>query len=80
KEEYDKIDNDTKTVSTHRNNVFGTLVNFFKHKDEDQCVNVDYGKDDITKKEEDYQITICQDGKFVATFDTGKKKKIIIRK
>ncbi|CAB4492844.1 unnamed protein product [Rhizophagus irregularis] len=69
-EEYDKIDNDTKTVSTHRNNVFGTLVNFFKHKDEDQCVNVDYGKDDITKKEEDYQITICQDGKFVATFDT----------
>ncbi|CAG8684547.1 671_t:CDS:10 [Rhizophagus irregularis] len=69
-EDYDKIDNDTKTVSTHRNNVFGTLVNFFKHKDEDQCVNVDYGKDDITKKEEDYQITICQDGKFVATFDT----------
>ncbi|CAB5392141.1 unnamed protein product [Rhizophagus irregularis] len=69
-EEYDKIDNDTKTVSTHRNNVFGTLVNFFKHKDEDQSVNVDYGKDDITKKEEDYQITICQDGKFVATFDT----------
>ncbi|PKC15343.1 hypothetical protein RhiirA5_494633 [Rhizophagus irregularis] len=37
------------------------------HKDEDQSVNVDYGKDDITKKEEDYQITICQDGKFVAT-------------
>ncbi|PKY55879.1 hypothetical protein RhiirA4_448539 [Rhizophagus irregularis] len=72
-EDYDKIDNDTKTVSTHRNNVFGTLVNFFKHKDEDQSVNVDYGKDDITKKEEDYQITICQDGKFVATFDTDYK-------
>ncbi|CAB4443390.1 unnamed protein product [Rhizophagus irregularis] len=63
------------------NNVFGKIVNYFKHKDEDSVEdldedldeNEDYEKDDNIKNEGYYQIAISQDGKFAATFDTGKK-------
>jgi len=34
-------------------------------------------KNEITDNSEDYQIAICQDGKFVATFDTGKFHKFM---
>ena len=48
--------------------------NFEKSPDEINNSN-EYEKDDpndpLTRKE-DYQIAICQDGKFTATFDTGK--------
>jgi hypothetical protein len=38
----------------------------------DQSKNVAYGEDLTTNKEEYFRIAICQDGKFVATFDVGK--------
>ena len=33
---------------------------------------IHYEEDKITENLEDFQINICQDGKFAATFDTGK--------
>lgn len=35
--------------------------------------NINYTNNDITEKKEVYQIEISQNGKFAATFDTGKK-------
>ncbi|GBB90169.1 hypothetical protein RclHR1_17030002 [Rhizophagus clarus] len=61
---------DAANVSTKQHNVFGKIVNYFKH--EDPGVDVDYETDIIIKKEkDDYQIAISQDGKFAATFDTA---------
>ncbi|UZO23321.1 uncharacterized protein OCT59_015664 [Rhizophagus irregularis] len=34
-------------------------------------ININYEKDDITMNKEDYQIELCQDGRFAATFDTA---------
>ena len=42
----------------------------FKDKCED--TEISYGVDKTTKYLEDYQIDICQDGKFAITFDRGK--------
>ncbi|RGB26261.1 hypothetical protein C1646_427055 [Rhizophagus diaphanus] len=46
------------------------VVNVFKN----QVLNeeVYYGIDEVSEKE-NYQIAICQNGKFAVTFDTGKK-------
>lgn len=36
-------------------------------------IETDHIKDDIsTTKKEDYQIAVCQNGKFAVTFDAGK--------
>ncbi|PKY33126.1 hypothetical protein RhiirB3_451804 [Rhizophagus irregularis] len=53
-----------------RNNTFiRSIANYFhKHNDE---ISINYGKDDITTNKEDYQIELCQDGRFAATFDTA---------
>jgi hypothetical protein len=40
----------------------------FKNKENSSYDNTN----DVTNKKEDYRIAICQDGKFVVTFDTGK--------
>jgi hypothetical protein len=63
----------TKIVNNYGKKVYHDVVNCFNYQN--PIVNVDYGKDNITEKKEDYQIAICQDGKFAVTFDTGKKKK-----
>ena len=42
----------------------------FRGKGEGTRIN--YGEDKITENLEDFQISISQDGKFAATFDTGK--------
>ncbi|PKY56190.1 hypothetical protein RhiirA4_476286 [Rhizophagus irregularis] len=46
-----------------------SLKNLFK-TDEYLTENVKYEIEDDTTKKEDYQIAICQDGKFAVTFDT----------
>ncbi|CAG8579483.1 9582_t:CDS:10 [Rhizophagus irregularis] len=55
-----------------RNNTFtknvANYLNFNKHKDEK---DINYGKDDITMNKEVYQIELCLDGRFAATFDTA---------
>ena len=33
--------------------------------------------DETTDKKENYQIAICQDGKFVVTFDTGRCRSVV---
>jgi hypothetical protein len=55
-----------------RNNTFTrSVVNYFnKHDDE---ISINYEKDDTTMNKEVYQIELCLDGRFAATFDTGKK-------
>ncbi|GES84515.1 hypothetical protein GLOIN_2v1846762 [Rhizophagus clarus] len=63
-----KVMNENDTITD--NNIFGKIVNHFKHEEgEDPIVEVGYRSYDISKKE-DYQIAISQDGKFVVTFDT----------
>ncbi|CAB5370386.1 unnamed protein product [Rhizophagus irregularis] len=69
------IEIDTKTELAHqvkqRKNIFENIINYnSKYVKE---VNVGYVKDDIISKKGDHQIVICQDGKFVATFDTESK-------
>lgn len=59
-------------------NIFNDVVNYFKYEEENSDVNVNYTNNDITnnditEKKEVYQIEISQNGKFAATFDTGKK-------
>ncbi|PKK61033.1 hypothetical protein RhiirC2_718703 [Rhizophagus irregularis] len=49
-------------------NVANYLNNFNKHKDEK---DINYGNDDITMNKEVYQIELCLDGRFAATFDTA---------
>ncbi|CAB5370384.1 unnamed protein product [Rhizophagus irregularis] len=71
------IEIDTKTELAHqvkqRKNIFENIINYnSKYVKE---VNVGYVKDDIISKKGDHQIVICQDGKFVATFDTGSVAK-----
>ncbi|PKB92352.1 hypothetical protein RhiirA5_445024 [Rhizophagus irregularis] len=55
-----------------RNNTFTRSVANYFHKHNDE-ININYEKDDITTNKEVYQIELCLDGKFAATFDTGKK-------
>ncbi|RIA79289.1 hypothetical protein C1645_841067 [Glomus cerebriforme] len=50
-------------------NIIRNAINLPESKYEKEKIG--YVKDDETIKEEDYQITICQDGKFAVTFDTG---------
>jgi hypothetical protein len=77
----DEIKVDTRIENNNKNeniNIFKNvirkimIVNLFKNK-EDSSENVDYYENDVTTKKEDYQIAICQDGKFAVTFDMGKK-------
>ncbi|CAB5370441.1 unnamed protein product [Rhizophagus irregularis] len=61
--------------NNNNNNIFKNvinkirIVNIFKSK-KDPSEDVGYGNDGTIKKE-DYQIAICQDGKFAVTFDTA---------
>ncbi|CAB5320432.1 unnamed protein product [Rhizophagus irregularis] len=54
-----------------RNNTFKSVVNYFKYRDEINEIDINYEKDDITTNKEVYQIELCQDGRFAATFDTA---------
>ncbi|CAB4474212.1 unnamed protein product [Rhizophagus irregularis] len=53
-----------------RNNTFTRSVANYFHKHNDE-ININYEKDDITTNKEVYQIELCLDGKFAATFDTA---------
>ena len=48
-------------------------LNFKKSKE-----NLSLGNDD-TEKKPDYRIAICQDGRFILAFDTGKINSVIIK-
>jgi hypothetical protein len=47
------------------------LLNENKHNPKNNTTRIYTHNNDITTKKEDYQIAICQDGKYAATFDNG---------
>jgi hypothetical protein len=57
-----------------RSNTFiRSIANYFHKHNDEISININYGKDNITTNKEVYQIKLCKDGRFAATFDTGKK-------
>jgi hypothetical protein len=60
-----------------RNNTFTRSVANYFHKQNVE-ISINYGKDDKTINKEDYQIKLCLDGRFAATFDTGKKTRFLL--
>lgn len=61
------VDHNKKSLS------FTQAVRIITHFKKKKSTKVGYVNDNITKRKGDYQITICQDGKFAVTFDTGKE-------
>ena len=49
--------------------------NPFRSKSSPNRVSLEH--DETTNKKENYQIAICQDGKFVVTFDTGRCRSVV---
>src|SRR4051794_33736691 len=63
--EVDKIDKNERSHTTF------TVVSRYQENFRSKPVFDIQKEDDELEKEEDYQISISQDGKFVITFDTG---------
>ncbi|RGB23884.1 hypothetical protein C1646_805703 [Rhizophagus diaphanus] len=63
---------DIKAYQIKYKNTFKDVLSFIKSEKKYEIEKVKYEiEDDVTGKEGDYQIAICQDGKFVVTFNTA---------
>ncbi|CAG8663971.1 12060_t:CDS:10, partial [Rhizophagus irregularis] len=70
-DEYRNIKN-IKAYQIKPKNTFKDVLSFIKNEKKYEIEKVKCEiEDDVTEKEKDYQIAICQDGKFVITFNTA---------